>query len=66
MLVLSRKPGERIKIGEDIWVECVRVGPDSVRIGVTAPREVAIVREEILPAEPPAIEVERAPIAIAS
>jgi carbon storage regulator len=47
MLVLSRKPGERILIGENIAVTIVRIGPNSVRIGIEAPREMNIVREEL-------------------
>lgn len=47
MLVLSRKVGERILIGDDIAVTVVRVGPGIVRIGVEAPHELAIVREEL-------------------
>lgn len=47
MLVLSRKVGERILIGDNIAVTVVRVGPGMVRIGVDAPRDYSIVREEI-------------------
>lgn len=47
MLVLSRKVGERILIGENIAVTVVRVGPGMVRLGVEAPEQMPIVREEI-------------------
>ena len=47
MLVLSRKVGERILIGDNISVTVVRVAQGTVRIGVEAPDEMAIVREEI-------------------
>ncbi|HWL07365.1 MAG TPA: carbon storage regulator [Planctomicrobium sp.] len=47
MLVLSRKPGERILIGEDIAVTVVRIGPNTVRIGIEAPRTMNIVRDEL-------------------
>ena len=47
MLVLSRKPGERILIGEDVAVTIVRIGPNTVRVGVDAPRGMSIVREEL-------------------
>ena len=47
MLVLSRKLGERILIGDDVAVTLVRIGPNSVRIGIEAPRELNIVREEL-------------------
>ena len=47
MLVLSRKVGERILIGDNISVTVVRVAQGTVRIGVEAPEELPIVREEI-------------------
>lgn len=47
MLVLSRKPGERIMIGENIVVTVVRIGPNNVRLGIDAPAELNIVREEL-------------------
>ena len=56
MLVLSRKVGEKILIGDDIQITVVRVCQNTVRIGVEAPRSFQIVREEIkdLPVEEPA------------
>ena len=55
MLVLSRKVGEKILIGDDIQITVVRVCQNTVRIGVEAPRNYQIVREEIrdLPLEEP-------------
>ena len=47
MLVLSRKVGEKILIGDNISVTIVRVAQGTVRVGVEAPQEMAIVREEI-------------------
>lgn len=47
MLVLSRKVGEKILIGDDVAITVVRVQGDKVRIGVEAPREILVVREEI-------------------
>jgi carbon storage regulator len=47
MLVLSRQPGQRIRIGEDIYITVVRIGPANVRLGIDAPRELNIVRTEI-------------------
>ena len=47
MLVLSRKVGEKILIGDNIAVTVVRVAQGAVRIGVEAPSELSIVREEI-------------------
>lgn len=56
MLVLSRKSGERILIGEDVTVTVVRIGPNTVRLGIDAPREMNIVREELC-VEVPALKV---------
>jgi carbon storage regulator len=47
MLVLTRKVGEKILIGNDIEVTVVRVAQGAVRIGVEAPSHLPIVREEI-------------------
>ena len=47
MLVLSRKVGEKILIGDNISVTVVRVGPGVVRLGVEAPQNMTILREEI-------------------
>lgn len=48
MLVLSRKPGEAIRIGDDIEVSIIEVRGDTVRIGINAPRSVDIFRKELL------------------
>lgn len=47
MLILSRKYGERVLIGEDISVTVVRIGPNAVRLGIAAPKELKIIREEL-------------------
>lgn len=47
MLTISRRQGERILIGDDIVVEIVEVSGGSVRLGITAPREQRIYREEL-------------------
>ena len=49
MLVLSRKMSERILIGDEISITIVRIGPNSVRIGVEAPRNMSVVRSELSP-----------------
>lgn len=48
MLVLSRKPGERILVGDDIYITVVRIGPNTVRLGISAPGFMNIVREELI------------------
>jgi len=47
MLVLSRKVGEKLCIGGDIWITVVSVKGSQVRLGIEAPADVAIRREEI-------------------
>lgn len=47
MLVLSRKVGERILIGENITVTVVRITGGGVRIGVEAPAEMPVIRQEL-------------------
>lgn len=47
MLVLSRKVGEKIWVGENICITVVRVAQGVVRIGIDAPTDLPIVREEI-------------------
>jgi len=47
MLILTRRPGETIKIGEGIEITVIQVKGNQVRLGVTAPREVQVDREEI-------------------
>jgi carbon storage regulator len=47
MLILTRKLGESISIGNDINVTILRVSGRKVRIGIEAPRHVTILREEI-------------------
>ena len=47
MLILTRRAGERIKIGEDIVVEVLGVKGTQVRLGITAPKNLEVHREEI-------------------
>lgn len=47
MLVLSRKSGEKIRIGDDVSITVVRIGPNTVRLGIEAPRDLSILREEL-------------------
>jgi len=48
MLVLTRKLGERIFIGDAIQLTVLRIGHGNVRLGIDAPRQLAIAREELL------------------
>jgi len=47
MLVLSRKPGERFFIGEDVEIVILDVEGGNVKVGIRAPREVLVLRGEL-------------------
>jgi carbon storage regulator len=47
MLVLTRKPGEKIHIGGDITIIVVNVKGTKIRLGIDAPKEVAVLRAEL-------------------
>jgi carbon storage regulator len=47
MLVLSRKPGEALRIGDEVEITVVEVKGDMVRIGIQAPRDVQVWRKEL-------------------
>ena len=49
MLVLSRRENERIRLGDSIVVTVVRVAGDRVRLGIDAPAEVLVLRDELEP-----------------
>ena len=47
MLVLSRKKGQTIRIGDDIEITIVATANDQVKIGIQAPKNVEILRQEV-------------------
>jgi carbon storage regulator len=49
MLVLSRKLGEKLVIGDNIVVTVVKIDRNQIRLGIEAPPEVSVYREEICP-----------------
>lgn len=49
MLILTRKPVQRIFIGDDIIVTVLRVQGDYVRIGIDAPKDIKIMRDNMHP-----------------
>ncbi len=53
MLVLSRRVRERIKLGDDIVVTVVQVAGDRVRLGIEAPPDILILRQELEPESGP-------------
>ena len=48
MLVLTRKKGEAIKIGEDVFIRVLGVSGEQIRLGFEAPKEISIVRTELI------------------
>jgi carbon storage regulator len=50
MLILTRKVGESIVIANDIIIKVVETGKNSIRIGIDAPREISILRQEVFDA----------------
>jgi carbon storage regulator len=55
MLVLSRKESERIRLGDSIVLTIVRVSGDKVRLGIEAPPNVLVLRDELQPHEQAAL-----------
>ena len=51
MLVLSRKLGQRFQVGSEVRVTIVKIDRNSIRIGIEAPDDVTVYREEILPVD---------------
>jgi carbon storage regulator len=52
VLVLTRRKNQSIVIGDDIVVTVLEVKGDQIRLGITAPREVQVYREELLGQSP--------------
>jgi carbon storage regulator len=47
LLIITRRPGEKIMVGDDVVLEVIEVSGSSVRVGISAPRSIAVYREEI-------------------
>lgn len=47
MLILTRRSGESIRIGEDIEITMLGIKGNQVRVGISAPKDIAVHREEI-------------------
>lgn len=54
MLVLSRKESQRIRVGDSIVVTIVKIAGDKVRVGIKAPDDVLVLRDELETWEQPA------------
>jgi carbon storage regulator len=63
MLVLSRKPLQSIMIGPDIKITIVKVERNQVRIGIEAPRELTILRDELVDSGAAVIRADHEPLA---
>lgn len=51
MLILTRRPGEKIVIGDDIVITVTEVDRGRVKLGIEAPRDVPVFRQELVPAD---------------
>ena len=60
MLVLSRRESERIRVGDSIVVTVVRVSGDKVRLGIEAPADMLVLREELEPHAAEAVKAAQA------
>lgn len=47
MLILTRRPGEIIRIGNDIFITVLKANPHQVSLGIKAPRDVIVLRQEL-------------------
>lgn len=47
MLVIRRRAGDSILIGDNIEIEILEVGATQVKVGITAPKEIPVVRKEV-------------------
>jgi carbon storage regulator len=47
VLVISRRPGESVFIGDEVEVELLEISPSQVKLGIRAPRHVPVLRKEI-------------------
>ncbi len=60
MLVLSRRETERIRLGDSIVVTVIRLAGDKVRLGIEAPKDMLVLRDELEPHEALATTAEAA------
>ena len=47
MLVIRRRPGETVVIGEDVEIEVLEISGNQVKVGIRAPREILVLRKEV-------------------
>ena len=58
MLVLSRKETQKIRLGDSIVITVVRLAGDKVRLGIEAPREMVVLRDELEPFDQGGLQIE--------
>jgi carbon storage regulator len=66
MLVLSRKQSQRIRLGDSITVTVVRVSGDKVRLGIEAPPDMLVLRDELDRRDRPHLADCRPPVKLAN
>lgn len=59
MLVISRKPGDKLILGDDIEICILEVSGEKVKIGINAPKNVRIARSELLETQNANIEAQQ-------
>ena len=47
MLIITRRPGERIMLGDDVRIHIMEIAGNNVRVGIEAPKSIPVYREEI-------------------
>jgi carbon storage regulator len=47
MLIITRRAGEKIRVGDDVLIEVMEVTGSTVRVGIAAPKSIPVYREEI-------------------
>jgi carbon storage regulator len=62
MLLLTRKNQEKIMIGDDIVIMICNINSSQVRLGITAPKNVTVLRSELIDKQPQQIESEKKPV----
>lgn len=59
MLVITRQPGSSILIGDDVKITILEVSGDKIKIGIDAPKQVRIMRSEVLDTERANLEADQ-------
>ena len=53
MLILTRRPGESIQVGDEIEISVLEIRGNQVRLGINAPAEILVLRSELLESKRP-------------